>query len=139
LLRLTDNQIIDNGTRYCESIKQLQLDLPATKGWLIITTSDLPSDFSVDTYTIVNGELVRLSTEVIAEREAAALRAAEQAATAVEIARLKEYLTATDWAVVKCLEIGTLLAKAYPELATRRIEARARINELQRGGGYART
>ncbi|MEG1588625.1 MAG: hypothetical protein RR354_04760 [Mucinivorans sp.] len=76
---------------------------------------------------------------MIAEREAAALRAAEQAATAVEIARLKEYLTATDWAVVKCLEIGTPLAKAYPELATRRIEARARINELQRGGGYART
>lgn len=39
-----------------------------TGNWAVIPTTDLPADFSVDTYTIENGELVRASDELIADR-----------------------------------------------------------------------
>lgn len=40
-----------------------------TGNWLITPTSDLPTDFSIDNYTIENGQLVKASPEVIAERQ----------------------------------------------------------------------
>ncbi len=47
-----------------------------------------------------------------------------------EIASLKDQLAATDWAVVKCAELGLSMAEQYPELAAQRTAWRARVNEL---------
>lgn len=51
--------------------------------------------------------------------------------TAMEIWELKRYLSATDWAVVKCMELGISMAEKYPELYQKRTEARAEINRLE--------
>lgn len=48
-----------------------------------------------------------------------------------EILSLKAYLSETDWVVVKCMEMGLIPATAYPEITTKRAEARARINTLE--------
>lgn len=48
-----------------------------------------------------------------------------------EIWKLKKYLSETDWAVVKCMELGISMAEKYPELYQKRTEARAKINELE--------
>lgn len=48
-----------------------------------------------------------------------------------EITGLQTYLKQTDWCVVKCQEIGQLLASVYPDEAAKRAAARERINELQ--------
>lgn len=48
-----------------------------------------------------------------------------------EIEKLKDYLSSTDWAVVKCMELGLSMVVAYPEEYQRRIDARERINELE--------
>lgn len=45
-----------------------------------------------------------------------------------EIIKLKQYLTDTDWTVIKSLEIGENL---YPEISEKRAEARERINTLE--------
>lgn len=98
--------------------------------WLIIPTSDLPVDFSVDTYTIENGQLVPAPAEVVAERAKA--RQATEAAK--EIAELRAYLTSTDYTAIKCGELGLSMVEAYPDIHAQRTAARARINELQEGG-----
>lgn len=49
----------------------------------------------------------------------------------MRIAELKNYLTATDWCVVKCLETGQTMNDAYPEILQAREAARAEINELE--------
>lgn len=48
-----------------------------------------------------------------------------------EIQTLKAYLSSTDWKMIKASELGVPLADVYPEDATKRTEARARINELE--------
>lgn len=49
----------------------------------------------------------------------------------MRIAELKDYLTTTDWCVVKCLETGMSMAEAYPEVLQAREAARAEINEME--------
>lgn len=48
-----------------------------------------------------------------------------------EILELKSYLSETDWVVVKCMEMGLIPSSAYPEITTKRTEARERINTLE--------
>lgn len=48
-----------------------------------------------------------------------------------KIRELKYYLSETDWAVVKCMELGISIAEKYPEIYQKRTEARAKINELE--------
>lgn len=103
--------------------------------WLIAPTSELPSEFATDpraaqqAYTIENGVLIKASPEVIAEREAAQA----QVTAAVEITKLKTYLTSTDWVVTKCMELGTPITELYQAIHAERNAARARINELEGG------
>lgn len=49
----------------------------------------------------------------------------------LEIKDLKDYLTSTDYMVIKCMESAVSMAEAYPEAYQKRAEARARINELE--------
>lgn len=48
-----------------------------------------------------------------------------------EIWKLKEYLSDTDYCVIKCMDMGVSTAEAYPEVYQKRLNARARINELE--------
>ena len=48
-----------------------------------------------------------------------------------EIRHLKKYLSDTDYMVVKCMELAVSMSEAYPEAHQKRLEARARINELE--------
>lgn len=48
-----------------------------------------------------------------------------------EVRQYKEYLSSTDWAVVKCMELGVSIAEVYPEIHQKRTEARAEINKLE--------
>ena len=50
---------------------------------------------------------------------------------AFEISELKNYLTSTDYTVIKCMERGLSVADTYPEVYQKREEARERINELE--------
>lgn len=45
-----------------------------------------------------------------------------------EIVELKKTLSSTDWAVVKCMELGVSLKGNYPDIANAREAARADIN-----------
>ena len=48
-----------------------------------------------------------------------------------EVGRLKRYLTATDYTVIKCIELGESPSTLYPEIMAKRAECRKRINELE--------
>lgn len=48
-----------------------------------------------------------------------------------EIQELKQYLSDTDYTVIKCQELGLNYANTYPDIAVARKEARVRINELE--------
>lgn len=48
-----------------------------------------------------------------------------------EITELKQYLSDTDYCAIKCSELGLSMASEYPEIYQKRIDARARINELE--------
>ena len=52
----------------------------------------------------------------------------------LEVDELKAYLSATDYMVVKCMELGLTMSEKYPEDYRKRIEARARINEIEEAG-----
>lgn len=49
----------------------------------------------------------------------------------IEISTLRQYLSTTDWCVIKCMETGSSLSELYPEVSEKRAEARARINTLE--------
>ena len=49
-----------------------------------------------------------------------------------EILRLKDYLYESDWKVIKASELGVPLSELYPDDNTKRSEARAKINELEK-------
>lgn len=51
-----------------------------------------------------------------------------------EIEYLKAKLTQTDWAVIKCAELGLPMAEQYPSEYAERIACRERINELENLG-----
>lgn len=48
-----------------------------------------------------------------------------------EISQLKQYLADTDYCAIKCGELGLSMSTEYPEEYQKRIDARARINELE--------
>ena len=48
-----------------------------------------------------------------------------------EISSLRQYLSETDWTVIKCMETGTSLSSLYPEISQKRTAARNRINKLE--------
>ena len=48
-----------------------------------------------------------------------------------ESSSLRQYLSETDWTVIKCIETGTSLSSLYPEISEKRTAARTRINELE--------
>ena len=48
-----------------------------------------------------------------------------------EISSLRQYLSETDWTVIKCMETGVSLSSLYPEISQKRTAARNRINELE--------
>ena len=49
-----------------------------------------------------------------------------------EIMELKDYLNKTDWKAIKASELGVPLSEIYPDDSTKRSEARAKINELEK-------
>lgn len=49
-----------------------------------------------------------------------------------EIASLKAYLAETDYMVIKSMERGESMQVAYPKIYAKRVEARERINGLER-------
>ena len=55
---------------------------------------------------------------------------AEKAET--EITSLKMYLNESDWKAIKASELGVPLSELYPDDSTKRSEARAKINELEK-------
>lgn len=72
--------------------------------WAIVPTDELPADFSVETYTIENGQLVPASPEVIAEREAAKRAAFNEAQ---RLKREAEYRATTDPRVLEIIADST--------------------------------
>ena len=50
----------------------------------------------------------------------------------LRIVELKDYLNKTDWKVIKASELGVPLSELYPDDNTKRSEARAEINELEK-------
>lgn len=53
----------------------------------------------------------------------------------IEIQKLKLYLSETDWIVIKSLEVGSSPTELYPEISTKRADARTRINLLEEENG----
>lgn len=49
----------------------------------------------------------------------------------IEIISLKDFLSNTDYTVIKCYELGLEMSEEYPEVYKKRVEARKRINELE--------
>ena len=49
----------------------------------------------------------------------------------IEISTLRQYLSTTDYCVIKCMETGVSPSSLYPEIMAKRAEARKRINELE--------
>lgn len=72
--------------------------------WAIVPTDELPADFSVETYTIENGQLVPASPEVIAEREAAKRAAFNEAQ---RLKREADYRAMTDPLVLELIADST--------------------------------
>lgn len=102
--RKEGDQLIDNGTH---DWTREEMDYnPAV--WACVAPSDLPADFSVETYTIEHGVLIKASPEVIAEREAAARAAYNEAQRA---RREAEYRATTDPRVLE------LIADSTPSIA----------------------
>ena len=50
----------------------------------------------------------------------------------IKIMELKDYLNNTDWKAIKASELGIPLSELYPDDNTKRSEARAKINELEK-------
>ena len=48
-----------------------------------------------------------------------------------EIRELKDFLSKTDYTVIKCQEVGLNYSETYPEIALKRELSRNRINELE--------
>lgn len=94
------DQIIDSGSLYGE-LSELRAEFG---NMVIVDPSDLPADFSIETYTIENGELVKASPEVIAEREAAARAAYNEAQ---RLKREAEYRATTDPRVLEIIADST--------------------------------
>ena len=83
---------------------------------------DVPGVKASDAYD----EVQRIQVYVpYTEAEIAKMKAEE------EIAELKNYLSETDYCVIKCMELGLSISTAYPEVHQKRTEARSRINELE--------
>lgn len=83
--------------------------------YLIIPTAELPIDFSEETYTISDGQLVPASGDVIAQRQAAATIAYNEQQ---RVLRESEYRAVTDPKVIE------LLADSTPEIAVLKDEIR---------------
>lgn len=66
-------------------------------------------------------EIPHLSTEELAKKEAISLRS-----------QLENYLSDTDYAVIKCHELGLDVNSEYPGLLENRQQARDRINQIDR-------
>lgn len=67
--------------------------------WSVVLTGELPDDFSVETYTIEKGHLVKASAEIIAERKAVATATYNEQQRKL---RESEYRAVTD---LKALEV----------------------------------
>lgn len=98
--RKEGDQLIDNGTH---DWTREEMDYnPAV--WACVAPSDLPADFSVETYTIEHGVLIKASPEVIAEREAAKRAAFNEAQ---RLKRETEYRAMTDPLVLELIADST--------------------------------
>lgn len=78
-------------------------------------------------HAVVNGKLTAITEELTPEKE----KFVRQMEIADEMNTLKNYLTETDYTVIKCSEQGLNFAETYPEVSKKRAEARTRINELE--------
>lgn len=116
VLRTIGTRVYDN-QEYFGALENLQKDFPTSDGWLIVDPAELPADFSVETYTIVNGELVKASADVIAEREAKKREAYNEQQ---RLARQAEYRAVTDPQVIE------MLADTTPEIAALKEAIRAK-------------
>lgn len=93
-----------------------------------IEVNSLPSAQPYRQYLAVkNKELVVVTEELTPEKE----RFVRQMEIADEMNTLKNYLTETDYTVIKCSELGLDFATTYPEVSAERAKARTRINELE--------
>jgi len=80
---------------------------------------------------IVDGKIIPLTEEEITQRNADAIKAQEEQAIQIikdGIDANLEYLSSTDWYVVRFSETGIVIPA---EVATARAEARANINTLE--------
>ena len=83
---------------------------------------------------LVNGKLIALSQEELAQRELDAIKAQEEQAKQVlvdEKNNLLNILQSTDWHFVKQLDTGV---EAPEQIKIDRANARTRINELEAQG-----
>lgn len=58
-------------------------------------------------------------------------RSADNESPAAELKSLRQYLSDTNDLVLECYEQGLTLNESYPEIAEKRLQARARIKELE--------
>ena len=83
-----------------------------------------------------NKKIAELGLIAITDEEETAIREQKdidnQVAEKSEYSSLKYYLSSTDWVVAKCYELELTVSEQYPEIYKKRVEARARINELEK-------
>lgn len=108
-----------------ELVSKHNNDLYGIGNWLVIPNSVLPSDFSVETYTIVDGKLVPAPAEVLEARQAARLIAQ---AEEVRAARESRYRAETDTLMFDAIEAYALAHPDDPAFAAW-LEAKDRIRQ----------
>ena len=84
----------------------------------------------------LNKKIEKLGLISITDEEENAIRKQKdidnQVVEKSEYSSLKYYLSSTDWVVAKCYELELTVSEQYPEIYKKRVEARARINELEK-------
>ena len=130
-----ENFAIDNGSPIPTEIDYL--DRCWETGLAILNDGEVTADVEAWAVAIVEkaGELwqaqnTRLNPPPEPEpeptEEELALEAKQQ-----EIAEAKAYLNETDYAVIKCMELGLNLETEYPGLSAKRQEARDKVNAAE--------
>lgn len=94
--------------------------------WTIVPTAELPTEFTPETFTIVDGVLVPAPEEVLAARRTVA----EHADLRIEREKLLKQLADTDFNVNKFVE-EALSEENFAPVREARRGFRARINEIE--------
>ena len=105
-----------------------------TKKKKIMAASEQKQDFSEFGWKAekTDEEIIQVLGQLYRKSEAAEIMAAQELAD--EVKRLKSFLAATDYAIIKIAE-GIAAAADYAEVIEQRQAARARINEIETSEG----